>query len=43
MSVTMGEAEAVLAGLILAGIAVGLWVTLRQPPWTGPGDDDAPP
>ena len=42
MSVTMGEAEAVLAGLILVGIAVGLWVTLRQPPWIGPGDDDEP-
>ena len=37
MTVTMGEAEAAIAGLILLGIAVGLWVTLRQPPW--PGDD----
>lgn len=40
MAVTMGEAEAAIAGLILLGIAVGLWVTLRQPPWPGPGDDD---
>ena len=42
MAVTMGEAEAAIAGLILFGIAVGLWVTLRQPPWRGPGDDGKP-
>ena len=40
MAVTMGEAEAAIAGLLLLGIAVGLWVTLRQPPWPGPRSDD---